>query len=104
MRKKKRKKFQKKQKNLSQISFLLGSLPPQNIRVNKECIVPFSSMPKFIHGNIFSLKIFKFSKGGKAISTAHVTVGCTVRQRLELQLLTGWEVRDKLSSLQLLLY
>lgn len=96
--------FKRNKKNLSHISFLLSSLPPQNISVNKECIVPFSSMPKFTHGNIFSMKRLKFSKGGKAINTLHVIVGCTVRQRLELRLLTGWEVRDKLSSLQLLLY
>lgn len=102
MRKKKRKKFQKKKKSTNFLP--LKPTPSKNVSVNKDCIVPYSSVP------VCALKRISYGKrqafyGEKAQQIVHVIVRHDVTQRLEFQLPTGGknEVRDKLSSLQLLL-
>lgn len=82
----------------------LKSTPSKNVSVNKDCIVTYSSVPVCARKHISYGKRQAFY-GGKAQQIVHVIVHHDVTQRLELQLPTGGkkEVRDKLSSLQLLL-
>lgn len=103
MRKKKRKKFQKKKKFTHFLP--LKPTPSKNVSVNKDCIVPYSSMPACALKHISYGKRQAFYRG-KAKQTVHVIASHDMTQRLELQLPTGGknQVRDKLSSLQLLRY